>query len=276
MLTAEQKKTVAALLKVKLEDFESALTSTEEVALTIPEGIATLLPDDLTRVKNEEYGRGKTTGVEMAVKEAKEKMGIDFSGKSIDGLIEAANKKALADAKITPDAKVAELQKDMATLRTTNESLTQQIATKDAERESALTDREIFRALPSLGENAPAIDKVIKLMRADGYDFKIQDGKLVPVKGGEIMKDATANVLDPKGVIMEYAKAEKLIAEGAAGGSGDPKGRGEGDGGKTPVFSKLSELTKHYESQGKNTLGQEFSAKVQELVKANPEFDMNS
>lgn len=275
MLTAEQKKTIATLLKVKPEDFDSALTATEEVALAIPEGIATLLPDDLTRVKNEEYGRGKTTGVEMAVKEAKEKLGIDFSGKSVDGLIEAANKKALADAKITPDAKVAELQKDMATLRSTNEALTQQIAQKDQERESALTDREIFRAIPSLGDNAPAVEKVIKLMRADGYDFKMQDGKLVPVKGGEVMKDATANVLEPKGVILTYAKAEKLISEGGAGGD-EPKGRGGGDGGKTPVFGKLSELTKHYESQGKSTLGQEFSAKVQELAKANPDFDMNS
>lgn len=274
MLTAADKQKIAAILKVKLEDFEAAHAATEEVALNIPEGLTGLTTEDLTRVKTSEYNSGKTAGLEMAIKDTAKTMELDFSGKTLDGLIKAANDKALAAANIKPDAKVLELTKDIETLREANEGYKRQITEKETERDRALTDREIYRAIPSLGENAIAVDKVLSLMRVDGHEFKIENGALVPYKDGNPMKDTTANVLKPADVIRSYAKENKLISDDS-GGSNDPKGRGSGNSGVPTKFTKLSELKAHFESQGKNINGQEFNDKAMELA-ANAEFDMNS
>jgi hypothetical protein len=276
MLTAEQKKMIAKAMRIKEEDFDKALTDTAEVKLEIPASLTVLDETELKRVKDDEYNNGKTKGVEIAVKDAKEKLGLEFSGKTVDGLIEAANKKALEDAKVSPDKKVLELQRDIDTLKATNTDLTTKLSTQEKAASSAATEKEIYKNVPSLGENAPEVDIVVTLMRAKGYDFEIKDGKLTALKDGQPVKDNVANVLPVKDVITSFAKEAKLISDqsGAAGG-----GRGGGDkgGGGAKVYKKMSEMVADAEKEhGKSyTQGAEFNDKVQAYAKANTDFDMN-
>jgi predicted nucleic acid-binding Zn-ribbon protein len=68
-------------------------------------------------------------GLEIAVKNAKEKLGIDFQGKGFDTLLEEVQKKALADAKIEPEQKLKDLMAD-------NEKLKSNLIQKETEFES--------------------------------------------------------------------------------------------------------------------------------------------
>jgi len=271
MLTVEQRKFIAKTLRIPENDFEAALKDDKEVTLTIPENLTVLDETELKRVKDAEYDNGKTKGVEMAVKDVKEKLNLDTQGKTIEGLITAATKKALDDAKIEPDKKVTALEKDAETLRTQITTLTTQLQAKDKETSVAMVDREIFKALPSLGDNAADVDTVVSIMRTKGIDFKIDNGQLVAVKGDDVIKDNVAKVIPVKDVITTFAKENKLMFEAPGGG-----GRGGGDPKHKVVFTKLSELQKHYESQGKSANGQEFQAEAQKIKKENPEFDLNA
>lgn len=270
MLSDQQIKEIATLIKADPTALAEAIKAPEEKAVTIPAGLVVLDEAGLTRVKNDEYASGKSAGVEMAIKDFKEKSGVDFAGKTLDGLAAAITKKALDEAKIEPDKKVQALEADIATLRQTNATLTTQIAEKDGAVSAAQVEREIYKQLPTLGENAIAVEKVIKLMKADGYDFKIEDGKMVPYLNGQPVKDNVANVIPLKDVVTGYAKTEKLITDPAPA----PNGRGASDTPPGGVFTKLSELEASYKAQGKSTMGSDFLDHAMKLQKENPDFRM--
>lgn len=270
MLTTEQKNQIAKLLRIDAAKLNEALTSTEEVTLELPEGIQTVTEEELTRVKNAEYNSGKTKGVEMAVKETREKLGLESQSKTIEGLIEAAAKKALADAQIEPSKKVEELQKDNSILRQQIDTLNSTIADKDNAVVQAKVDRELFKEVPQF-ENGMEADDFIQYARVKGYDFKLEENKLVAYKNGEPVKSNLAEPIPVKDVLTSFAKDMKFITDTPA-----PSGRGEGDRKPTATFSKLSELTASFKEQGKSTQGKEFMDKVREVQKQNPEFDVNS
>ena len=273
MLKAEQIKQIATLLKVDESKLAEAIKSEKEEAVELPSGLQTVTEEDLTRIKNTEYNNGKEKGLEMKVKEVKEKLGLEFQGKTIEGLLEAANKKALADAQIEPDKKVKELQKDLDILRTANETLTKQVSEKDKAVNQAKIDREIFKHIPQFGESGPALtqEEFIQFMRLNGYVFKYEGNDLVAVKGEDIVKDNVAKPIPVKDVIANFAKEKKLISEEKVIG-----GRGGNDGKSAATFLKYSELKAHYIAQGKSVNGEEFMNHVSKLKEANPEFDLNS
>jgi hypothetical protein len=108
-------------------------------------------------------------------------------------------------------------------------------------------------------------------MKADGYDYKNEDGKILWHKDGKAITDKLGNNLLTKDVALEYVSANKLLVDaGAAGGrgGGDHKPAGKGD--------KLSDIKKQFETDKKSTLGTEFSEAVAAAVKENPDFDMNN
>jgi hypothetical protein len=269
MLKQETIKKIATILKLKESDLSAAITATDETDLAVAD-LTTVTDEDLTRIKNEEYKKGKDTGVEMKVKEIKEKTGIDFNGKSIEGLIEAATKKALDDAKVSPDKKVVELEADKATLSKAVDELTKQVAEKEGEASRAKTDRELFKEVP---ETTLGATDLLDFARMKGYDFKLENGQTVPYKNGEPIKDNLAKVRASKDVLAEFAKEHGLTKPEAAGG---PAGRGGKDQTAGDKPTKLSEIKKQFVEQNKNLLGDEFRMAVQQAAKDTPEFDMNA
>jgi hypothetical protein len=257
--------------RYKITGLVAAHEADTETDITLPDAVHVLTDDDLTRIKNTEYKKGKETGVEMDIKAFKEEQGLDFPGKNLAALKDAIAKKAVDDAKIAPDKKVEQLNKDLDTIRAEYDTLKATVQTKDAEVSKAQTDRELYRNIPSLGENAPEVSLVWEMMRMRGYDAKIEDGQLVPYKNGEPIKDNLAKVIPIKDVVTGFAKEVKLITDAAP----TPAGRGGGDS-SAPIYTKLSELKESFKAQGKSENGQEFMAKALELQKANENFDMNS
>ena len=73
-LTEKAIQRLAALSKVKVEDLKAAIDATEEKEVDIAEDLHTFSDTELTTLKGNEYKSGKEKGVEMLVKETKEKL----------------------------------------------------------------------------------------------------------------------------------------------------------------------------------------------------------
>lgn len=272
-LKKETLQKIATLTKTKIEDLEKAIKDEKEVDFVIPDKLTVLDDAEVQTLKTNEYNSGKVAGVEMSVKETKDKMGLNFSGKTIEGLVEAATKKALDDAKVTPDEKVKELEGKITTLQGTVKEYETKMAEKDSEVTTIKTNSELYKHIPAPGENGPALgaDDVIQLMKANGYEFKNENGAITAYKGGKQLQDKLSNALPVKDVVSGFMKEKKLIIE-----DGTPGGRGGGDKKAAVKATKYSELEKQFKADGKSLLGEEFSKAVQQAVKDNKEFDMNA
>lgn len=269
MLKKETIALIAKLTKTKEADIEAAIKDEKEVDVEIDEKLTPFSEDEIIQLKNNEYKNGKEKGVEMVVKETKEKLKLDFQGKTIDGLVEAAKKQALEDAKIEPEKKVKELQEKVTTLQATVQEQETKLKEKDTEVSTVKINGELFKNVPA-GTTLEA-DEVIGIMKLKGYDFKLEDGKLVALKDGKVLQDKVANPLPVRQVIEEFVTEKKLVGAQEP----DPGGRGGGSG-KPPVkFSKLSEVKKHFEDNKKSLLGQEFAETVAKAAAENKEFVMD-
>lgn len=276
MLSKETIKQIASKLKLKVEDLESAIASTDEVKVDIPE-LTILTTEELTsrdeNIGKTKYNEGKTAGVEMGVKELKNELGLDFDGKDIKSLVKAVETKTLNDAKIEPNKKVEELNTVVANLQKT-------IAEKESEKTNLLNqlqttslNTKILQMMPSNRLNTLSDNEYLTLIKAN-YEIVTEDGKEVVKQNGNILRNQTTqSPLEPKEVINSFFNEKKLIATqpGGQGGQG-----GGNSGGNSGVFTKLSELTEKYQKEGKSIQGSEFASAVAEARKANPEFDLNS
>lgn len=273
MLKQEHLNKIASLIKMKPEELKAAIEATEEKDVTIDDTLTVLSATEVDTLKNNEYKAGKEKGTEMLIKDTKEKLGLDFQGKTLDGLLDAHGKKVLADAKIEPEKKVTELTEKIANLQKTVTEQETKLAEKDNEVSTVKLNTSLYKEVPG---NLPLeADEVITLMKAKGYDFKMVDGKTVAFKDGKELQDKLSNAMPVKDVIGSFLTEKKLVGEGGSGGG--TGGRGGGDkGGGSGKASKLSELKAQFAAEGKSLLGSEFSAAVEAAAKDNTEFDMNA
>lgn len=277
MLKKETIEKLAKLAKVEVSALETAINATEEQEVAIAE-LSTFTTDELaTRDSNNKktsYNEGKVAGLEIAVKESKEKLGLEFEGKDLDSFAKALQKKTLDDAKINPDAKVVELTKSMDILRNNLEAEKQSKLALEGQINSIKNDNNLISMFPSNLSDILSKNEVLGIVK-NKYEFVLEDGKMVAKENGQIVKDATTQApLEAKDVINSYLKERKLIVEGGGGGQ---QGRGgQGDAGKGGAILKLSELEQKFKDAGKSVQGVEFQAELNAAMQANPNFDLNA
>lgn len=271
-LKKETLQKIATLLKVKDTDLETAIKDTNEVDFTIDEKLTVLTEPELTTLKSNSYNDGKKAGVEIDIKDAKEKYGLDFTGKTFEGLLDAYGKKVLKDAKIEPDKKVTELEQKITTMQNTIRETEAKLAEKETEATTAVVNSELYQHIPEPGENGPAFTKaeVVGWMRMNGIDVKREDGAFKPYKDGKLMTDKLGNPLPVKDVVTGFITEKKLITTPTV-----PGGRGGKDEKPPAKATKMSELKKQFADQGKHLQGEEFAKAVAEAAK-DKEFDMNA
>jgi hypothetical protein len=262
-------KTLAEKLKLKVEDIEAAIKDEKEVELNLPE-ITVFMADELkTRdenLKRTNYESGKQAGVEILVKDLKEKTGVTIEGKDPYKFVEALKTKTLEDAKIEPNAKIQEqeniitkLKNNLQTLENENKELSSQI------KENTLKG-QLFSGVSK--DSILPLEDVYTLMKTKGYSFDEDKGKITVKRFGEMIRDEKTQ--DPRNgtdVLSEFLDENNLT------GQVDIEGRGKSST-KTPTktIKTISELKKKYQSEGKSLNGSEFMAEAQKLAKDNPDF----
>ena len=116
---------IETALGMKAGDFKAAYDAPEEKVIDIAT-LAIVPKADYEVMKKTDFAtrleNAGTAALEIAIKKARTEKGLDFTGKTIDNLLDAATKKAIADAGIAPDKRIADITKDFEAMKTTYES----------------------------------------------------------------------------------------------------------------------------------------------------------
>lgn len=207
----------------------------------------------------------KTVGIEMAVKEARNTLGLDFQGKTIDNLIEAVKAKTLTDAKIEPEAKVKELMKDVDTLKGTISTLTGEKEQIQSQFHSFKSDSVINTTLASIiPENSTLPKEDMILLLKSKMKFQVNDKNAIEILGqdGQVMKDKTTlDPMDVNVVVKSFFDDNPIYVKGTGGGAGGEDSSGAG--GKKTVEQFIEEKAK----LGVSHTSPAFQTELQELMK---------
>lgn len=276
MLKKEALEKLAKLGKIEVSVLEAAIKATEEQDIAIPE-LNVFTTDELatrdSNAKKTGYNEGKVAGLEIAVKEQKEKLGLDIEGKDLGTLITAVQKKTLDDAKIEPSKQIEELKSEKLKLQQNLELAIKEKETLSGTITSIKTENDLISMFP---ENSTDILTNQEKLSSFKSVFEVvkEDGKMVAKKDGVTVKDPTTqNPLEVKEVLKSYFTERKWVVEGEP----NRQGRGSGgDSGKGGAILTLKELEKKFTDAGKSLQGQEFQAELDAAMKANPSFDMNA
>lgn len=261
---------IAALVKVDPVEFERAVTAQEEVDVTIDEELTTYTGEEVTTLRRNEYDAGKKASIEMAVKDAKVKYNLDFTGKTLDGLIDAHKVAVLKEAQIEPTKQVETLQNQVRTLQATITEQESKLSEATTASAKIKLDAQIRKHIPA---GLPVDeDEFMASMCAKGITWSSDDtGNVVFSRNGQPMQNKLAQPLSAKEVIDAYqtergwkpATQESPIT-----------GRGGNNNPPAPRAGSIGELKKQFQEAGKNIQGQEFAQAVEQHVKDNPEFNM--
>lgn len=277
MLAEDKIKAIADSIRVNPDDFMAALNDANVVDFAIPE-IFVYNKEEMEALKKniqeQHYKDGYKTGMEVLVKDAKKKLGIESDGKDMDLFLDEYKKKIIEETKTEPNKKIQELEG-------VNSSLKANLARIESEKE------EIIRNLKRTELKTNALSSVQKdyllsksdifaLMSSAGFEIDDENGKVITKRYGETFRDA--KTLDPLPFDVafdEFAKEKGLLKAAA---SAPPQNPAPGRGGRTTtgkpaaVYSTYREMEADWKAQGKNTLSQEFLAKAEEYAKNNPDF----
>lgn len=215
-----------------------------------------------TNIKSTE----RTAALEIAVKTTREKLGLNFQGKTIENLVDAVKAKALEEAKIEPTEQLKALQSDISTLKGTIQTLT-------SEKENALNTLNQFKiettvnnTLLSLIPEKVSIPKTdMSILLKNKFEFtQDESGKLIVKQDGQVLKNPTTlDPLAPKEVIDQFFTNNPQYL----GGGGSGGGSGAGDSGSGVSKVSIDDYVAKAEKEGRNVNSPEFIQEVQQKMK---------
>ena len=257
-------------MKIKIggKEFE---VSNEDVTKSIEGNTELVIEQDVViREKSEDEtfitnikAESKKAGVEIAIKETRTALGLSFEGKTMDNLIDAVKSKTLEDAKIEPEKKVAQLTKDIETLKSTNQSILEEKTRVESQFKNYKSENTInsiiFSNIPEnsvLGKDDMALVVKNKLK----FSLDENDNVIVLDQNGEVLKDSILNPIKPQDAVKSFFSENTQYLKSAGGGAGGNDSGGQG--------SKLG-LTKFIEEQkalGINPQSDKFRSNLKELT----------
>jgi hypothetical protein len=274
---------IALLIKTGVAQDETKakelIEAQEEKEVSVPETTKILSGTEYTQVVENLKTENIKVGKELAIKDLKEKAGVEFDGKNPDKFIEAFKTKIEKDSGTSVDEKVKQRDKTIAEMKTALEKVTGERDSANQRITSIQKDSELMKHFPKNRDDRFSDNMYLSVLKSE-YEFAEEDGKPVVKKNGEVLKDDKFNLLTAESVINSHFTSSKWIKEEAEGGDGGDGGVG-GRGGKNKpaggnTFVKLSEFQAKLEKDGIHPGSEKATALLNDALKANPQMDMNS
>lgn len=237
---------------------QEAIASDDAIKLDIPQGKFIDTETHVIRTKEDQdiflkntRDEAKKAGLEQAIKEARNDLGYNFEGKTLDNLLKAHGDKIQADTGAEPDAKIQELTTDLEKLRGVNSewetkynSLVSESTAKDNQRR---IDTNILNSIE--GEFILPKAQLSTLFKAE-YEVTEEDGKQLIRKNGETLKSEATR--DPLTLTDIMPKFLETYVKQVSGGSGGKDSTGNPKAGTLEAFEKeMSEAGKSREEMNK-------------------------
>jgi hypothetical protein len=261
-------------VEVSDEDLSKALEDKQEsFEVKLPDITMRTADEDATLKTNIENNI-KSVGFEIGRKDVLKGLGIESEGahKSTDGAIAAINTfaqgkidAALVDAKIDPDKKVAELQKDKEALQATNTEW--QTRVSQMEQAGVVKDQN-QQKLNTFAKHVPensinSVDHTVTIMNSMIKTGFNENGIMFGVgEDGEPIKDQNQNLLTMDKVIGNFFDKNTTLLSKANGGAGGSDSVG---GGSKQTFDEFIE---EQQKAGIRLNGPEFNKTMAERQKA--------
>lgn len=194
------------------------------------------------RIKNIKT-EASTAAIEVAVKEKRKELGLEFQGKTIDNLVSAIREKTEAESKIEPEEKYKTLKSDFERLQENFAKQGQEFETFktniDKQKEYEEIKTEFTKNIN--GETFVSKSTIFTEAKEKGFSFVKEDGKII-VKGsdGQTLKDE--KTLSPIS-ISDFAAnfATPYIKTATGGGGGGDEGNKDAKAGSLEAFMKEAE-----------------------------------
>lgn len=181
----------------------------------------------------------KPTLIEMAIKEARNSLGLEFEGKTIENLAKAAIEKGKKEAGAKPNEALAEkdsiIEKLQKTIQDVENDYKTKLETKEGELSQIRTNQNIYGLIPD-NLDTQLSKKDLAILFKNDIQIVEQDGKLLYQQKGEVLRDAkTQNPLSGEMVINNWLAEKNIMTK--------QENKGRADGNSKPKTTSLDAIT---------------------------------
>lgn len=245
---------VAKAAGISEETLRNAIESEESVLVELNnERVVYDSKEDFDTYINNVKKEASTASLEIAIKQARNDLGLDFQGKTMDNLLNAVKERTLEEAKIEPNKKIEELNNDLNSLRqqlqSKDEEFNQLQSNFKLERQEREINNRILNALPKEG-TAIGQDDLLTLFKSQHNVELGEDGNVIVKKNGEVLKDKLMSPMGLEDVITNFTTPYIKKPEG---------GRGRTDEAGKPKAGTLDAFTSEMKDKGIEANTQEFN-----------------
>jgi hypothetical protein len=211
---------------VNIEDVKKAMES-ENPSFTITDEnfVVRSKEDETTFIENHKKDARKE-GVEIAVKNARNELNLDFQGKTVENLIKAVQGKAISEAKVEPNERIESLTKDVEMLQSKLSESNQTLEEQKNRYTELQNGYKIDSTLKGLiekraGENlALPLNQVMTIFKTTNETKLGESGNVEFYQNGQLMKDDVLNPLGGDSVINKFFDENPHFLKTPSGGSG--------------------------------------------------------
>jgi hypothetical protein len=274
MLKKETILTMATALKMDVAAVTAALAAEAETDVPFTgEGVKVFTDAELLSREETLKSRHEKAGMEIQIKNLKEKTGIEFDGKNEDKFVEAFKSKTLKDANIQESDKIKEANTVIEGLRNNIANLTTEKESILKESKTAQLDSEILTWTIDKKPDHLTNKEWVTMIKLNN-EIAEHDGQLIVKRDGQIVANKTdLKPLTAKDALVNYIDERKW---GKTIETPPPGGRSAGDS-KTSILGigNMKQFNEHLASQGINPNGQQAQAMLAEITSANANFDFS-
>lgn len=204
----------------------------------------------------------KTAGREMAIKDARNKYGLEFEGKTIDNLVNAVTAKVESEATAEPDKKLQQYKGDIDSLKGQIESIQlerDQFKGQISEIQSNhKLERTLYGKVKDESNYSIPADDLVALYKMK-TNIGIEEGSHVLYEpNGDILKN---DLREPISIEAHFSEFTKSYLKNPTGGTG---GADETPTGKRSLNEFANELT----AEGLQPNSEAWNARVSEALKS--------
>ena len=182
-----------------------------------------------------------TMALEIAIKEQRNALGLDFQGKTMENLVNAIKSKVESESKIEPEEKFKALKTDFEKLQENYNAKETELITfrTNIEKQNELNEIKSEFTKHIAGDTFVSKSTIFTEAKEKGYSFEKEEGKIVVKLNGETQKNEdTRSPISVKEFVANFSTPYLKAPTGGAGGDDEPKG---GKAGSFDAFLKESE-----------------------------------
>lgn len=268
MIAKDSLKTLLKSLYYSDDEIADLVDSEDEKEISLKPEVKVYDEKGLATLKDNLKKGNITAGMEIMIKNLKEKTGLEYDGKDPDTFIEHFTTKVKNEANVKPTELTARYEAEKKALQAKLDEKDNTLKTLQSQIETERNEKTMLAAFPK-GERIMSDNDLLLLAKNKIQANQVGD-KIVYSYNGKEMKDDHEEYLPLEAVMNHVFTSEKWVKE-AAGAAQPPRGAGLGDSlGNGKVFKSTAEITAHLEAKGISVLSQEGREFLNEAVKSNP------